>query len=288
MEEEEEEDVGPPGGVHEEEEEEEGSVRDKLLALFSQGDAASTLDLLNASPRYDPLLLWVVPQRCCLDAVADHVRQYGLSCVASVGCGSGLLEWLMAKMTGIDVEGYEVNKEWWTSRYAPPVFLPHKYADPNQDPPTIDSSAALMCCYFNGGDAFRKYVEAYAGPLLIIIGSVGGPRHTDPGPLDYAQIDARDTQLWWQEEEEEVKEDEEEEEEGTPGHEKIDSRNTSQPHGGPAARSRGGERASAGAGPAVSPHRDIYNDGGLGRGPWKLTRVHRMTEFDMIGFYVRS
>lgn len=60
---------------------------------------------------------------------------------------------------GLSVVGYEVNAEWWSSKYAPPTFIPLTYADTDADtdaaPPRVPPTHALMCCYFNNGKAFR-------------------------------------------------------------------------------------------------------------------------------------
>ncbi|XP_045591794.2 uncharacterized protein, partial [Procambarus clarkii] len=162
------------------------------------GDAAAILSFIGeasaqgktgGADKWDPLLLWVRPQPCCLQALAAHVRQASLSALASIGCGTGLLEWLISATTGLSVTGYEVNCGWWSSRYAPPTFIPFTYVDPDDCPPAVPPSHALMCCYFNNGQVFRQYVAAYKGPVLIIIGSVNGSHHhTEPHPLDYVHV----------------------------------------------------------------------------------------------------
>ncbi|XP_042215320.1 uncharacterized protein LOC121861539 [Homarus americanus] len=105
------------------------SIRDQILTLYKQGDAAALLTFItefsdngeeNGTTPWDPLLLWVRPQACCLQVLAAHTRDTNLSALASVGCGTGLLEWLIQATTGLSVIGYEVNGEWWRSRYEPP------------------------------------------------------------------------------------------------------------------------------------------------------------------------
>ncbi|KAG0711785.1 hypothetical protein GWK47_019902 [Chionoecetes opilio] len=173
------------------------TLREQILALYHKGEADAILSLIctftkdETHPQpWDPLLLWVQPQHCCLAALAAHVRGAHLSAVASVGCGTGLLEWLLQAVTGLPVVGYEVNAEWWTSKYAPPTFIPLTYADPDAPPPAVPPTHALMCCYFNNGPVFRQYVAAYKGAALLIIGATSGDRHTDPHPLDYVDRDS--------------------------------------------------------------------------------------------------
>ncbi|XP_071542814.1 uncharacterized protein [Panulirus ornatus] len=142
------------------------SLKDQVLTLYRKGDATALLSLISGSvvppagetdraAPWDPLLLWVQPRPCCLYALAAQVKYAGLSSLASVGCGTGLLEWLIHALTGLSVIGYEVNAGWWTSKYAPPTFIPLTFVDPDAAPPYVPPTHALMCCYFNNGDAFR-------------------------------------------------------------------------------------------------------------------------------------
>lgn len=55
---------------------------------------------------WDPLLLWARPQPCCLYAISHHVRRAGLSALTSIGCGTGLLEWLLQSLTGTVEDDY--------------------------------------------------------------------------------------------------------------------------------------------------------------------------------------
>ncbi|XP_018025645.1 uncharacterized protein LOC108681158 [Hyalella azteca] len=150
---------------------------------------------------WDPLLLWVCPTQDLLDRIAFHVSSIGLEALTSVGSGTGLLEWLLHKSSGLDVTSLEVNRSWWQSKYAPPRFMSHVYVDElqpndtgedNEIQPTyaVPSSHALMTCYFNNIQAFRRYLEMYSGPLLLIIGSESSATKTEPSPLQFRDSDA--------------------------------------------------------------------------------------------------
>ncbi|KAK4304154.1 hypothetical protein Pmani_023874 [Petrolisthes manimaculis] len=165
------------------------TLRDQLLSLVQKdavsevvsvvcgdGDDEGEVITTTTTTTWDPLLLWVRPQPCCLHAIAGHVRKAGLSALASVGCG-------------VNVIGYEVNEEWWKSKYAPPTFIPLTFTKgTDSPPPLVPPTHALMCCYFNHAHAFHEYVSVYEGPALLIIGPTSGSRHTEPGPLDYQNV----------------------------------------------------------------------------------------------------
>lgn len=81
-----------------------------ILSVASTGKADTILSLISTFTEeeghpWDSLLLWVRPKPCCLAALAEHVRAANLSAVASVGCGTGLLEWLVHVCTGTDKNG---------------------------------------------------------------------------------------------------------------------------------------------------------------------------------------
>ncbi|XP_066979853.1 uncharacterized protein [Macrobrachium rosenbergii] len=176
------------------------SIIKRVLAFYNKGNVEAVMSLVapsfdengntNKSPKdpWDPLLLWVRPGPCCIHFLAHQVREAEISSIASVGCGTGLLEWMIQTKTGLSVMGYEINGSWWCSKYAPPTFIPLTYVDPEEDPPAAPCTHALMCCYFNNAPVFRKYVDAYEGPLLIIIGSTHKARCTEPRPYDYIDV----------------------------------------------------------------------------------------------------
>ena len=57
-------------------------------------------DKMSAELSWDPLLLWVNPLQCCLNVISLYLHQERLQGLASIGCGSGLLEWLIHKVSG--------------------------------------------------------------------------------------------------------------------------------------------------------------------------------------------
>lgn len=83
----------------------------------------------------------------------------------------------------MQVVGYEVNREWWDSKYSNPQFIKLFYPVlPLEE--NIDGQYALLFCYFNNESAFIHYINHYDGKLIIIIGpGKGRGRHTNPEPF---------------------------------------------------------------------------------------------------------
>lgn len=79
--------------------------------------------------------------------------------------------------------GYEINREWWTSKYSVPMFIDHIYSN-QENKVELNSKYALLFCYFNDRMAFKQYVRNYNGSLVLIIGpGEGRGTHTDPQPF---------------------------------------------------------------------------------------------------------
>ncbi|KAK7028959.1 hypothetical protein SK128_001474 [Halocaridina rubra] len=84
-------------------------VVNQVINYYNKGNPEAILAMLtpchecrnNGSERrtWDPLLLWVKPSLCCLQFLASNVREADVGAVASVGCGTGLLEWLLQATT---------------------------------------------------------------------------------------------------------------------------------------------------------------------------------------------
>ncbi|XP_044747276.1 uncharacterized protein LOC123308608 [Coccinella septempunctata] len=129
-------------------------------------------------------ILWVWPNEEDIRFIQDFIVRNGLKGVSSIGCGNGLLEWILQQATGLAVEGIEINEEWWKSRYAYPPFIDLKFPNfPLENP--LNKDHALLFCYFNNGPAFTDYVKNYTGNGIIIIGpSYGNGKHTEPPPFN--------------------------------------------------------------------------------------------------------
>ncbi|RZF43819.1 hypothetical protein LSTR_LSTR006360 [Laodelphax striatellus] len=110
----------------------------------------------------------------------------GLQGLVSIGCGTGLLEWLLMMATGLKVIGLERDRLYWSSKPNFKPFLQHLYPeDSNFVECCTSDKYALAFCYFNYREAFDEYVDNYKGTCVIIIGpGEGRGTHTDPEPFN--------------------------------------------------------------------------------------------------------
>ncbi|XP_059217389.1 uncharacterized protein LOC131994641 [Stomoxys calcitrans] len=139
-------------------------------------------------------LLWMWPTEKCLQEINELLQKFNITCLLSIGCGSGLFEWLLKESSNIEIHGLEVDRKWWSSSYAIKSFIQLKYIedmcltnnDYLQDCCSTNSwNFVLMFCYFNNRQAFLEYLNSYQGNWLIIIGPLDKQEiYTDPLPLE--------------------------------------------------------------------------------------------------------
>lgn len=140
-------------------------------------------------------LLWIWPSALDLKRLNGVLKQLDIHHVLSIGCGSGLLEWLLGAVADqeLRVYGLERDPNWWRSKYAVRSFIPLNYieqADSKLTPSFFSrccsgvAPCALLFCYFNNRRAFLDYLSAFEGKWLILIGPQPALGiHTDPNPL---------------------------------------------------------------------------------------------------------
>ncbi|KAL7726830.1 hypothetical protein ACLKA6_017239 [Drosophila palustris] len=142
----------------------------KLLVL------GSTLD--NQLKRK---LLWIWPTVSDLTKFNQTLHHLGLQTVLSIGCGSGLLEWMIAAVGDetLRIYGLERDPNRW-----------RKSTDSRLKGSFLSSCCsgvmpcALIFCYFNNSKAFLDYLSVFEGIWIILIGPQPGfGIHTDPNPL---------------------------------------------------------------------------------------------------------
>lgn len=142
----------------------------------------TSLTLENRS-RY----LWAWPSMSDLTVLKWMFEEFQLTNLLSVGCGSGLLEWILNRSIGLSVKGLEVDKSWWTSCYSPNYFIDlNFFEDDNLELEDIVGSNdfGLLFCYFNDHEAFNYYVDSFKGNWIVIIGPEdGNGRYTEPMAL---------------------------------------------------------------------------------------------------------
>ncbi|XP_012266387.2 uncharacterized protein LOC105692052 [Athalia rosae] len=158
-----------------------------VLELYHENKWRDILDLQNFKDAFEKhRLLWVWPSLEDLDWLKHIISERNVREIVSIGCGSGLLEWLIQKYLGIVVVGVEVDRKWWCSGYSPPLFLKNvHFIDEEDSRFEILPSQAILFCYFNNGSAFLNYVKQYTGRTVIVIGpGEGRGSCTDPVPFD--------------------------------------------------------------------------------------------------------
>lgn len=135
--------------------------------------------------------LWAWPTVDCLWWMKTLLNEHNIETILSIGCGSGLLEWLISRSIGVKVSGLELDKSWWISPYAPQTFVDLKFTEKQITSDFLQMCAntrsdqfALLFCYFNNREAFLQYIRAYDGDFVIIIGPVNEFVVTDPQPLN--------------------------------------------------------------------------------------------------------
>ena len=79
--------------------------KDLILKSITNGNKQEVLSLLSSEPS-DDKLLWIIPTAELLTGIKSAVIKYGLKGVCSIGCGTGILEWLLYK-GGLKVSGIE-------------------------------------------------------------------------------------------------------------------------------------------------------------------------------------
>ncbi|XP_071563677.1 uncharacterized protein [Temnothorax nylanderi] len=161
-------------------------IDENILSLYNaqKWEEIAALASANGNPK-PSRLSWVLPDVSDLYWINDTIRKYNLSGIASIGCGCGLLEWLLQKCSGLDVVGIELDSSWWNSKYSPPQFLKNIIFIENKSNFQVPKRYAMLFCYFNNCAAFCNYIENYKGNLIFVIGPAQGNNcTTDPLPFD--------------------------------------------------------------------------------------------------------
>ncbi|XP_014280628.1 uncharacterized protein [Halyomorpha halys] len=159
------------------------SAYEEVIENFLKGDWETVIEaqaLLN-----EPYFLWPKPRKHDLYFIVDSMKILHIERILSIGCGSGLLEWLLMAASDLKVTGIEIDKNYWKSKYARKCFIDLVFPQDEAFSEIIcKENNALMFCYFNNMDAFLKYLSVYPGHCLIIIGPENCGKHTEPCPFD--------------------------------------------------------------------------------------------------------
>ncbi|XP_055851425.1 uncharacterized protein LOC129915774 [Episyrphus balteatus] len=169
------------------------SFEEQLRVLTDEKDWEGVLKLSETLPLdKKSKYLWTWPTGEALQIIKSTLHELGIGKLLSVGCGTGLLEWIIKESIGAAVYGLEVDRSWWESSYSPISYIKLNFInDVHMDPcflqeccDTKDWDFGMVFCYFNNGKAFHDYLRLYKGSVVIIIGPAPGVGiHTDPPPL---------------------------------------------------------------------------------------------------------
>ncbi|XP_074100927.1 uncharacterized protein LOC141528664 [Cotesia typhae] len=158
----------------------------KVSKLHEEGNYEKIIEL-SGSAECDEAqrLMWVWPTFNDLQWIRDLLDNFKYKKIVSVGCGTGLLEWIIQQYLNCDVIGIEIDKSWWQSKYSPSFYLNKIIFTSKKSPVNISADYAVLFCYFNNSEAFKSYLTDYSGHLVVVIGPEEGKnRHTDPRPFD--------------------------------------------------------------------------------------------------------
>ncbi|XP_062540197.1 uncharacterized protein LOC134208145 [Armigeres subalbatus] len=159
-----------------------GQVEHEIGECIAAQDWKKVIDQGQALPFETRVkYLWLWPLQSDLERIEESLHRFGITRILSIGCGTGLLEWLITVATGIAVAGVEKDEKWWRSKYATRTYIPMVFAEALRTSATATESQghqttwqAMMFCYFNDGDAFREYVKNFDGHYVIIAGPEEG------------------------------------------------------------------------------------------------------------------
>ncbi|KAJ0177618.1 hypothetical protein K1T71_006491 [Dendrolimus kikuchii] len=163
------------------------NITNDIINLYKEKNWRNIVEKYHDHPERNKLL-WVYPGEENFEFIANCLKELKCDRVLSVGCGSGLLEWMVTEATGFPVSGIEVDGAWWNCKYAPPTFIPLLFTTSKLEKDILNilgqHSLALLFCYFNNRPAFEEYIKHFKGNVLIIIGPGDGRGvHTDPKPF---------------------------------------------------------------------------------------------------------
>lgn len=169
------------------------SIEDYLVSLTDANDWEGAIEIgEHFSIEERSKFLWAWPTVDCLKWMKRVFQENGIENILSIGCGSGLLEWIVSKSSGVRVNGLELDKSWWQSTYSPQTFVNLKFNDTDITNDFLRKCAnietdkfALLFCYFNNRNAFLEYIRVYEGDFIILVGPMSEEYIvTDPNPLN--------------------------------------------------------------------------------------------------------
>jgi len=184
----------------------------EIIALHNEGDYLQIIEIFERVSKLSSksektdlhLVTWPLPS-------LEHLKEFGrflakekVRKIFSIGCGSGLLEWLMLEVTRreinypVDFVGVEIDSRWWKSTYSPPTFVPLCFVGEDfiHTKPFGDSCDLAIFCYFNNLPIFQEYLESFQGNLVVLIGPISNEQFCAPGPRELAENEKLPIDQW--------------------------------------------------------------------------------------------
>lgn len=193
----------------------EDPVIQEIISLHKSNDYLGIIDLFKSLPLNDKaaisnihLVTWPIPAEKDLEHFSEFIHKYKINQIYSIGCGTGLLEWLMCKCINskisngfpiVELVGIEIDRHWWTSQYSPPAFIPLKFVSEDFDLslPFGKINDVAIFCYFNNIQIFLEYLGVFQGTFVVLIGPISNKQYCAPGPLDLAKnVEELPTDQW--------------------------------------------------------------------------------------------
>jgi hypothetical protein len=156
---------------------EDAQLEDAVADAHRTQQPTQVLALLEANP--GSALCFASPTVAMLACLRAAVVDAHASVVITLGCGRGLLEWLLAcelEPAGVDVRTFELDG-------VQVDFVPEEWVTrvrSGAEPPAMPQDAVLLCAWGETG-MFPPYLSAYPGRCVITIGEESG-LFTDPEP----------------------------------------------------------------------------------------------------------
>ena len=117
-------------------------------------------------------LLWIVPSRKLISDIMDVLDHNHVAGLFSIGCGSGLLEWLIQCTCKLPVHGVELSPIKEAGDLDELGLIPMWYVDRPEFSWEAPRGFAIFQCWGRDDDVISKYAACNEDKLVIILGAL--------------------------------------------------------------------------------------------------------------------